>query len=196
MFREKKKEVHYMSHYCPECGAVCEDGQSYCPGCGAAQYPETTQAPEMPMKWYKFVIYFQLFANAVVNVVNAIPVFTGSLYGADSDYIYNMVSGLKILDLVYGAGMIAVAVLAIVARNQLKHFSAKGPATYYKVLILSMVLAAGYTMLSSMVISGSALGPYYEPQYTTMVSSLASSLIMLFCNKTYFGKRAHLFVNP
>lgn len=50
------------------------------------------------MKWYKFVIYFQLFAAAVFNVGAGIIFFTGSHYGLDSfelKLFYGVLSILK-----------------------------------------------------------------------------------------------------
>ena len=76
------------------------------------------------MKWYKFVIYFQLFAAAVFNVGAGIIFFTGSHYGLDSfelKLFYGVLSNLKTLDICMGIVSIFLAVFAIIVRQKLAH---------------------------------------------------------------------------
>ena len=52
------------------------------------------------MKWYKFVIYFQLFAAALLNLGSGIALFTGSQYGLNSyelKLLYGVLGNLKTL---------------------------------------------------------------------------------------------------
>ena len=86
---------------------------------------------EKPMKWYKFVIYFQLFAAAVFNVGAGIIFFTGSHYGLDSfelKLFYGVLSNLKTLDICMGIVSIFLAVFAnaVVFPVQLKYGSSTG----------------------------------------------------------------------
>ena len=87
--------------FCRFCGKEIPEGGRFCPGCGkeadtAAGFQAQTTAERMPaavpvdpaknyrMAWFKFIIYFQLFANAVVMVFNAASGIFGLAYGDDA----------------------------------------------------------------------------------------------------------------
>lgn len=190
-----------MAHYCNYCGAVCEDNQTHCPQCGGVQQqqqvnPQTIQnTPQLPMNWFKFVIWFQLFANCVLNLITAISAITGAQYLGEAESVYAYVQGLKAVDIFYGVVLIGLAVFAIIVRTRLKNYCSNGPTLYYVMLILDVVAAVGYTLITNVVISNSVLGPYYQADYTSFISSIITTVVMLICNITYFNKRKHLFVN-
>lgn len=185
-----------MSYQCKNCGTLCEDYQSFCTNCGAAKDAAAPNlVPDMPMKWYKFVIYFQLFASCVLNVISAISTMTGGMYMGMAEEIYSYAPAIRFVDIVYGVALICLGVYAIMTRTRLKNFCEDGPKKYLMLLLLNGAVSAGYTIVTIIVMTSSALGPYYEADYTGIVSSIASAAILYFCNKTYFNKRAHLFVN-
>lgn len=97
---------------CNNCGNQISDGQLTCPVCGAytgagAQannqtpqqnmynqqdmYNQTPQQPqkELGMKWFHFVIYFQLFVSALVGLWNGFQLLTGRIYGENTDRVYS-----------------------------------------------------------------------------------------------------------
>ena len=39
------------------------------------------------------------------------------------------------------------------------------------------------------------IADYYQPDYTSVISNVVSTGVMLTCNIIYFKKRMHLFVN-
>ncbi len=73
--------------FCPYCGAEVKDGARFCVTCGnpvQSQPAQTMYAgneglirPELPMKWYKFVINFSLWAGALLNIGNGIMALMG-----------------------------------------------------------------------------------------------------------------------
>ena len=75
--------------FCSNCGKNLNGSETFCSGCGHAVHGSEaeptavpyTQSPALPMKWYKFVIYFQLFAGAVLYVYDAFQYATGMVYG-------------------------------------------------------------------------------------------------------------------
>lgn len=74
--------------FCRNCGKEMTDGAAFCVSCGAANNPVNCEANnpvnyaanQMPMKWYNFLIYFALFAGAVLNVLTGIFMLTGAQY--------------------------------------------------------------------------------------------------------------------
>lgn len=149
----------------------------------------------LPMSWFKFVIYFQLFATAAVSFYNAFLLISGMTYSLDGGigpgFVYSMFSGLKLCDLLFGGLFAALGAFCFVARSNLAGFKTKGPTMYLAVYIISLALSLLYP-LSTSLITGLPLSDIFDVSY---ISSSAGSLVMILCNVTYFSKRRHLFVN-
>ena len=71
------------------------------------------------MAWFKFIIYFQLFANAAGNLIIAFMWITGLHYGESAGLYYEVCPPLKAVDVIYGLICIACAVGAILVRQKL-----------------------------------------------------------------------------
>ena len=203
-----------MSPICPSCGTPCQDGQNFCPNCGAKlsgalpvqhdsppdpygqwiyQMPEYGMGPGQNMAWFKFIIYFQLFASAVISLITGFMVLTGAHYGSDgeAEFVYALFPGMSPVDKVYGVVLIALAVFAIVIRMQLAKFQAKGPKNYMAFLLANAVLSLVYVIAAAI-----ALGEFAgELDYSTYIVQTIWSAVLLIANYTYFKKRAGLFVN-
>lgn len=78
-------------------------------------YNQTPQQPqkELGMKWFHFVIYFQLFVSALVGLWNGFQLLTGRIYGENTDRVYSYFSGLKGVDTIIGICYIAIAIFAL-----------------------------------------------------------------------------------
>ena len=85
------------------------------------------------MKWYKFIIYVQLFLSALSGLVNGIKYITGSVYGdaSERETIYGFFPSMKTVSTITGILMLAAAVVAIIARQKLAGFKHDGPMFYY-----------------------------------------------------------------
>ena len=143
------------------------------------------------MKWFKFIIYFQLFANAAVNGISALMTATGAQYQGQADKVYAALPRLRTLDLVYILLLLGLVVLAIVARMQLARFRRRGPLLYYLLQIANIAVAVLY-LLAASAVSGV---PLSQLDLSNTIVSLGLSLVMLIVNIIYFGKRKDLFVN-
>ncbi len=147
------------------------------------------------MKWYKFLIYFSLFAGAVINVISGIPFLTGSIYDTSSGYegtsdlVYAFYPGLKTIDVMYGIVALATAVLCIVARFALAKYKKSGPALLLSVYAVGIVISIIYFIAFKAIVTDVDLDT------SSIVSSMVSSVVMIIINKIYFDKRKHLFVN-
>jgi len=179
---------------CPKCNNEAGE-QSFCPHCGAAltgnvpAYTAETK-PEFPMKWFKFLIYFALFAAAVLNGLNGISTLTGAHYGDLKNTVYAVFAGMQAVDLIFGIAMVGLAALNIYTRVRLAGFYQNGPKMLTLMYIMNMVLSIGYVVAAQAVCGG-----VLELNLTTLVSNTISSIIMIIINGVYFTKRAALFVN-
>lgn len=143
------------------------------------------------MKWFKFIIYFQLFANAALNLFNAFQLFTGAHYMEYAEEVYRAYPGLKSADLTYGAACLGLAALAIFARFRLAGFRRNGPGLYYALQVASVAVALVYLFLA-----GAAMGqPVSELLDGNVLVTILSGAFLLIVNMIYFGKRMDLFVN-
>lgn len=201
--------------YCSNCGSLILEGQYTCPGCGAyvgstaqtynvpnqniqqVYYQNNVQyaQPEPGMKWFKFIIYFQLFLSAVSNIIYGFRIITGSHYGVTSkqlNYIYNYFDGLKTLDVCIGICVVLLGVLALITRFMLSGYKKCGPAMYIGYLIATIVISLVYMCAFYIIVTSveSAVSMSSDSYV-----SLVTSVILLILNIIYFRKRKHLFVN-
>ena len=143
------------------------------------------------MKWFKFIIYFQLFANALINLANAVTVLTGAHYQGAADTVYAVFPAERAVDMVYGLLCLALAAVGIYTRFRLSSFKRKGPGLYLGLIAANILVPVLYMLLSSLV----TRIPLTSLLDVNGVASLAANIIMLVVNKIYFDKRKDLFVN-
>ena len=196
---------------CNNCGNQISDGQLTCPICGAYtgagaqadnQAPQQNmynqqgmynQAPQQPqpelgMKWFHFVIYFQLFVSTLVGLWNGFQLLTGRIYGENTDRVYSYFSGLKGVDTIIGICYIALGIFSLVTRFMLADFKKSGPAMYIGMQVADLVVLIAYIASVTSIVDG--LSEYIS---SSNYGSLATSIVMLICNIVYFKKRKHLF---
>lgn len=178
-------------HICGACGAAIDEGGRFCPVCGKP-VDRIDTAPSKSMKWYKFVIWVQLFLSALVNLGTGIRYLSGMAYGEVSSTVYYLYSGLKPLDILMGLLSIAAAVLAIFVRQSLARYKKSGPGLYYIYWVFgfayNLIYLIGLKIVGVLDLIGSQIGV----QFGVMI---AMSVVMLVLNVMYFTKRANMFVN-
>ncbi len=147
----------------------------------------------VPLKWYKFIIYFQLFAGGVINIISAFNYLSGNSYGINTEKIYSVYQGLDLLDKIWGFLSVIMGVYCFKVRQDLAKFKTNGPKNYLNILRINCYGSLIYKLLVLIT-----LYSYWDP--TTRASSLLSyvisfaiGLIFISLNKTYFGKRQFLF---
>lgn len=204
---------------CPSCGKPVPDQSKFCPSCGATVQGAPGQPPvpynpqpDLPMKWFKFVIWVQLFLAALYALSNAVRFLTGTAYGDETDLYYEMINGLRATDIVFGLMYVGVIVLAIYVRQQLAGFKKGAPEHYLRFIIIANAVGIAYSLavivvvatavtnaipgLSfSDVISMMADDPDVQSIFIQLVLSLILLTVMYVLNKIYFDKRTHLFVH-
>ena len=197
--------------FCPECGANLAPVPSAAPEESAPAVPAAPEIPVSPapapysaepsdpvggiaapqrgMKWFKFIIYFQLWAGMLVNLVTAGKYFTGAYYEGNAEMVYRFFPALQPLDIIMGVVCLALAVYAVVVQRALAKFRAKGPMMYYLIYIVSTAGTVLYLLIGSIILGQSAFT-------AETAGSFLGALVMIFINIPYFNNRKHLFVNP
>lgn len=186
--------------FCNQCGAQIPDGQLTCQVCGAyvgggqqnmqpVSYGQTQ--PQLGMKWFQFIIWFQLFLSALTGVVNGYSIMTGSKYDVSDwqlDYIYNIFDGLKTLDVVTGIAFIALGIFALITRFVLAGFKKAGPAMYLGLLTANIVFSIIYIAVFCSIVDS------MDGITSSTLVNLVGCTVLLIANAIYFKKRKHMFV--
>ena len=204
---------------CPSCGKPIPDQSKFCPSCGATVQGAPGQQPvpynpqpNLPMKWYKFVIWVQLFLAALYALSYAVRLFTGTAYGKETELYYEMYDGLRAADIVFGLMYVGVIVLAIYVRQQLAGFKKGAPEHYLRFIIIGNAMEIARTLVAAVIVvttvTDAVPGLTFsdvigimadDPDVQSGLIQLVLSLIMVIgmyvLNKIYFDKRAHLFVH-
>lgn len=143
------------------------------------------------MKWFKFIIWVQLFLNAILNVRQGIIALTGAHYDGAADRVYRIYENLKIYDTIYGVAVILLAVFAIWTRFKLSEFKKDGPVMYFIFLGANIIIPLIYVIFVAGELSASVGEVLSNGPGTTIIGCL----VMLIANIVYFKNRKHLFVN-
>ena len=153
-------------------------------------YIQTPQQPqkELGMKWFHFVIYFQLFVSALVGLWNGFQLLTGRIYGENTDryIVIFWLEGCGYVLLV--SATFAIAIFALVTRFMLADFKKCGPAMYIGMQVAGLIISIAYIASVTSIVDG--LTEYIA---SSTYGTMAVSIVMLICNIVYFKKRKHLF---
>lgn len=143
---------------------------------------------ELPMRWYKFVIWVQLFLNALLNVVSGIMTMTGAHYQGQATVVYMVYGSLKGLDIVMGIITFALAGGAIWVRQMLSKFKKMGPTAYVILLASNGIISLLYAIMVSAIIRLNTFN-------ATVISQIIVNIALCIGNYIYFNKRKDMFVN-
>ena len=142
---------------------------------------------EYPMKWYKFAVYFQLFAFALLNVIQGIMHLAGPIFGyGKASEVIARYPDLEIVEIIMAVFAFLVAILCLVDRQLLWHYKVQGPKIYLLVMALSGIHSFIYSALSSIVVR--------LPIFTQYdIGGLISTIVIVVLCRNYFKERASLF---
>ncbi len=146
----------------------------------------------VPLKWYKFIIYFQLYASGILNLVDALYYFTGNIYGDNAKAVYDVYEEIQFLDKLWGCVLVIVAVFCFKVRQDLANYKINGPKNY---LFLTGVVLCGSFMypLVFYMISGISMTSL---KFIPLFIYVLAEVIYICLNKKYFDKRKFLFTEP
>ena len=153
---------------------------------GFSPMPGQQDTAPMPMKWYKFLIYFLLYATAVLNLISSLSIFVELSTHADE---YALFPGAMIVDILSACMGIGFTVFAFYTRFMLAEYKKKGPACVYIMYGASAAYTLVFGILSVIVTNGVA---HFG---TSNVTSILTNIAMIAANYIYFKKRQDYFVN-
>jgi len=192
--------------YCKRCGKQFSDTARFCPACGTeasgsnergnptlytpSSTPTSEEQPQ-GMKWFKFVIYVQLFLSALLSLGTAIMYATGYQYTSaqsSPDLIYGIFPELHTVDASFAVVYVALAIIAIAVRFRLSGYKRNAWKGYLAYLAAGVIAVIAYIIAASTIVGESMFD-------MSMTSSLAANIVLIIVNFIYFNKRDHLFVN-
>lgn len=186
------KDIGNMT-VCSYCGYIANGAGSVPPRrtddyghMNSSAYPQMA----LDMKWYKFIIYFQLFLSALINVSYAGRYFSGLDYGKSAALVYQMYSSLRILDIFMGIASLALAGWSLYTRERLRKFKKNAVFAYLSLPIIKIVCTCIY-----MIVGWTAVGNTEGMDIAAMSSNISMQIGLLIWNYIYFKKRKHMFVN-
>lgn len=198
--------------FCSNCGKELPDNAAFCANCGTKLREENAayinghpswtqqynpvpnvlpQKPQPIMNWYKFLIYFFLYAGAAINFLCAVLYLTGghfSIFGLD--YIYNKYSGLRMLDIGQGIVLIALIPFAFIVRNALAKYKKDAPKMFCIYHVASETIPLIFLFFNAIVMHENT-----SDVISQFIGTIAGQTLFITLNVIYFNKRKHLFVN-
>ncbi len=191
--------------YCHSCGfPITDDSQKFCTNCGSAlmdsEVSEKTAQMALPMKWYKFLIYFALFASAILSFISGLDCLTGNLFGAfgwTADEAYAEFEGLKTLFTVSGIVSIMYAGYLLVTRYCLAKKMKTGPKLIMLMYVINTVINVVLSIASAYLVVLNTGKTWQEAGFSVigLITDIAMGALLVYLNKVYFDKRSALFVN-
>lgn len=156
--------------------------------------PDAKSKKDDGMGWYKFLIYFALFAGAVWNLVIGILYISGAVYDmteASADLVYRVFPSLQAVDIIYGISCMALAVYAIFVRFMLAKFKKRSLICLYLLYCIVIFIEIVYYIIAANIINAS-IADVMDAQ---SIMWLIWQIVFLVGSIVYFSKRKDMFVN-
>lgn len=154
---------------------------------------------DMPMKWYKFVVNFQLPLSLLYYVFLLYRYISGSVYGGAvvANNIYALAPALRMINYYLDAVNAITLVGAVIVMIWMKRFKTNAWKYYIGLLVGNAVAVVLYLIMYCIVIqinanfTNSSLTQYV----ITITNTIWTTGLMGVINYIYFKKRDHLFTN-
>ncbi len=152
---------------------------------------EANSEKKYPLKWFKYIIYLQLFLNVVMLGIEGILYVSGAIYQGDAELIYLYYgNGIKVLDVLYGTLLLGMAGFALYTRMRLAKFRKNGPLCYLIFLIVPTVGSVAYMLVLCLLTQ-----QWHLLNFSSIFGSMVGMVVAIIVNYIYFKKRRVLFIN-
>ncbi len=145
---------------------------------------------ELPMNWYKFLIWVALWFSAAVNILGAIPYLTGS---SQTEEMLAQFPILSTIDIFYGVLTLGMGVLALMARFALAGYKRNAPRLVVGLYAYGLAISLGYNAAVLAITSSSYEQVDIIITIMSVITSAAVNAALVGCNYVYFKKRKRLF---
>ena len=145
---------------------------------------------QLPMRWYKFLIYVALWFSAAVNILGAIPYFTGT---SQTEEMLSRFPILATTDLIYGVLTLGMGVLAVMTRFALANYKQNAPRLVVGLYAYGLVISVVYNAIVLSITSSAYDTVNMIITIMSVITSAVISAVMVGCNYVYFKKRRYLF---
>ena len=150
------------------------------------------------MKWFKFIIWIQLFFFFLTGLSQAIQCFTGVIHLSENvtiaqvRLVYALYPNFKVATIAIGVLSLIYAFYALYVRFQLSGFKQGAPAKYLSLLVIN-----GCFPYISNILLNTAMPAEYRTSAVSpeTLAPFIVSVVMILVNRTYFNNREDLFVN-
>ena len=165
-----------------------------------SEQPQQQQPAQKPkndgMGWYKFLIYFALFAGAAWNFIYGILYVTGYVYdiaegSGAADIVYWVFPNLQTADILFGIACMALAAYAIVVRFLLAKLKKCSLICLYLLYGIVIIMEVIYLAVAANIINAS-IGDVLDGQ---TVAYLIWQFVFLIGSVVYFSKHKDMFVH-
>ena len=154
---------------------------------------------DMPMKWYKFVVNFQLPLSLLYYVFLLYRYISGSVHGgADvANNIYALAPALRRINYYLDAVNAITLVGAVIVMIWMKRFKTNAWKYYIGLLVGNAVAVVLYLIMYCIVIQTNAnfTNSSLTQYVITITNTIWTTGLMGVINYIYFKKRDHLFTN-
>ena len=148
--------------------------------------PQPMPTPAMPMKWYKFLIYFAIIAGGIINIMSGILYITGMIWDMTDADVYSVFPDLQGIDVFVGILFIAIGIYAFPVRSALAKFKKNGPSMLYILYAVNFIVPLIYNIAVTSVTGIDVV--------SDGMASICVSIAMMVCNIGYFNKRRNMFI--
>ncbi len=148
------------------------------------------------MKWFKFIIYFQLFAAAVVQIFTGIHLLMENAQFS-SQGVSEFFQSYIVTNVIFAIISFACGAWAFFVRSRLAKFKAGAPKLYLIFIAAITVSTLSYVLIVNGIFSSMGFigANAITIDWVSIISSVTTNIVIIVINYIYFKKRSPLFVN-
>ena len=145
---------------------------------------------ELPMGWYKFLVYVWLWVSAAVNILSAFSYLTGA---SQTEEMLAQFPILGTVDLFYGVLTLGMGALAVYTRFALANYKKTAPRLVVGLYAYGLAISLAYNGIVLAITSSAYDTVSMIITIMSVITSAGINAAMVICNHIYFKKRKRLF---